>query len=132
MTPEQWAAYAACLTCGVASGSACRYVRPGDGITSGGAELVFPHPSRPLRATPDDAAHLLDDIVQTSVREGVTVRPGDTFVVRLDPDEFTSIDPERLNGELEAIREHLQLRLPRGCRVIVMAAGGQIGVVRHD
>lgn len=125
MTPEQWAAYGGCPTCDARPAAPCRNI----GVR--GDELEAPHPGRPFTFTPDSAARLLDDVVDVSVREGVTVHPGDTLVLRIDPPDVRWADEwATLNGEMEAMGAHIQARLPRGARVVVVAASGDLGVVR--
>lgn len=123
MTPEQWAAYGGCPSCEAVPGAPCRDVPTG--IVRGN-----PHPARPLAITPDTAANIMDDLVAVRVREGVTVHPGDTLVLRIDPEVVFPDQVEQMNGEMEQVRAYVNAQLPRGARCIVIAANGELGVVR--
>lgn len=63
------------------------------------------------------------DEQKVDVREGVVVRPGDTLVLRVDPDTCTA-------DELTAFRDALERRLGEDIRVFVAAFSGELGVVQ--
>ena len=126
MTPAQWAAYGGCPTCEATPARPCTTRR-----WAMGDDLDAPHPARPLRQTPDEVARLLDDLVTVRVNEGVTVHPGDTLVIRIDPERLFPDQLEEFNGELEQVRAYVEAMLPRGARCVVVAAAGSLGVVRH-
>jgi hypothetical protein len=58
--------------------------------------------------------------------EGVTVRPGDTLVIRADPDAFA--DQEELDEFVTEVRT----RLGDSVRVLVLCLDGDLGVVRAE
>lgn len=127
MTPAQWFRYGGCPTCEADTGNPCTFRRWGLG-----SYLEAPHPARPLSASTEDISRLLDDVVETTVREGVSVHPGDTLILRIDPEAWSQQQFEDLAGEIEAIRAHIEARLPRNAKVVVIAAAGQLGVIRGE
>lgn len=127
MTPAQWFRYGGCPTCEARPGAACTTRQ-----WAMGAVLEAPHPARPLYASADVIARLLDDVVSVSVREGVSVHPGDTLVVRIDPDSGSPQQFDDLAGEIETIRAYIESRLPKDAKVVVVVADGQLGVVRGE
>jgi hypothetical protein len=125
---SQWAAFGWCVDCTSAPGEPCRYVLFKDETRVGlGGEMPVPHDRRGVSIVPADATSMLDDIVSLSVRESVVVRPGDTLVMLLAPDQMLADDP---SADLNIIREFMLTKLPRGCHVVIVAAPGQMGVIR--
>jgi hypothetical protein len=128
MTPAQWAAFGWCVECSAAPGEPCVAVwgKSTTQLVTGGP-LETPHPQRSVSLMPADAASMLEDLVDLSIKEGVTVGPDDTLVLRLDPDNMLGED---VSAELNQIREFMQSKVPNGARVVIIAAPGQLAVVR--
>ena len=75
---------------------------------------------------------LMADWVALSVKEGVVVRPGDTLVVKIDPENVFPDQIASMNEEIGQIADYFERLMPPGCRCAVIAMNGELGVVRAD